>query len=60
MIADLLNHADTCSLFADVFDDLVIQTPWPNEAERHPYAISNGRTYQVISFCPFCGRDLRR
>ncbi len=60
MTSNLLRHADTCPLFADVFGDLVIQTPWPDEAERYPYAISNRSTYQTISFCPFCGKDLRR
>ena len=53
-------HEDICQPFNDVLDDLIITTPTEDEAVLRPYAISNGATYEPISYCPFCGRSLAR
>lgn len=53
-------HEDTCQPFRDVFGDLIIATPTPDEAHTHPYALSDGHLYQPIAWCPFCGWRLVR
>lgn len=52
-------HQTECPAFADVLDALILRTPTPDESVHRPYAISNGKTYQPIAYCPFCGVDLR-
>ena len=56
----MFHHADRCAPFADVLGDLIIVTPTEDEAMSRPYAMSDGKTYAPISYCPFCGRSLMR
>ena len=53
-------HEDKCPGFLDVLGALVIDTPYPDEAAIRPYAITDGKTYAMINYCPFCGWNLMR
>lgn len=56
----MYRHEDKCRGFAEVLGDLIIPTPTEDEAAKRPYAISNGKTYDPISYCPYCGWTLLR
>ncbi len=56
----MFHHEDQCAPFADVLDDLIMRAGTDDEARTWPYAISDGKTYAPISYCPFCGRRLMR
>ncbi len=56
----MYRHEDKCRGFGDVFGAFIIETPFKDEARIRPYAISDGKTYESISYCPFCGKSLIR
>ncbi len=56
----MFHHDDFCAPFADVLGDLIIATPTEDEGATRPYALSDGKTYAPIRYCPFCGRSLMR
>ena len=55
----MMAHADNCFGIDGVLGELIVETPMSDDAIQRPYAITNGKLYAPIAYCPFCGQSLQ-